>query len=358
MDSENVVSPEFGPGRLLTDARLKLGLEQENVAEMLHLRVHQIRALEADDYDNLPEPTYVKGYLRAYCQLLALNADEIVGQYTRYANPPVKESYEVLVSEKQAVSSDNLIKLASVALVALIAGLAVVYWMTAADKDMPQELAATPLVDQAPGYTSGYAGDNNAGAQLPPVGANATGEMQNPVVTGNQGVAGGATTPSAPAPVSAQAPTVKSVGTISGGPASGSATANPAVSPALAAPAPGVSKPAVPVQQPGTVVVNAKPVVTQPIARQVPIEAVRSRLVIKTANTSWIDVRDSYDNKLIYETVPAGRVIPLEGVAPFKIFLGNAEGVQIYVEEKEFNFTRFKRGQTARFSVNVEEGNR
>jgi len=88
------------------------------------------------------------------------------------------------------------------------------------------------------------------------------------------------------------------------------------------------------------------------------MERSRSRLVLKTANTSWIDVRDVYDNKLIYETVPAGREIPLEGMAPFKVFLGNAEGVQIFVEGKEFNFSRFKRGQTARFSLNVEESNR
>jgi len=352
MDSENVISTEYGPGRLLTDARLKLGLEQENVAEMLHLRAHQIRALEADDYDNLPEPTYVKGYLRAYCQLLGLNADEIVGRYTRHANPPVKESYEVLVSEKQAVSSDNLIKLASVGLAALIAGLAIVYWMTASDKQSPQELAATPMVEQGSGYAPGYSGENNAMIKQSSTSEMVPGEPK-PDATGRQQAAstnlsaGVSTSPDGKPSVAVS--NSQQVSTIP-------QAAAPSSPPPAAVAASG--KPTIPLQATGSQTESAKTSTAQATTRMDAMERSRSRLVLKTANTSWIDVRDVYDNKLIYETVPAGREIPLEGMAPFKVFLGNAEGVQIFVEGKEFNFSRFKRGQTARFSLNVEESNR
>ena len=346
MDPEDIVSPEYGAGRLLTDARLKLGLEQDNVAEMLHLRVHQIRALEADDYDNLPEPTYVKGYLRAYCQLLSLNADEIVGLYTRHANPPVKASYEGLVSEKQAVSSDNLIKLASVALVVLIAGLAVVYWMSASDKSPPAEMAATPLVDQPPAYTPENAAENGIGNTDQPVSNEDKGDgsqhiaEKNPEVMSNAG--SGVSAGSAGKTENSAVKTQEVV----------------AAPPTTLAPAATMTPGTAQTQSPGAGNTKADSSATRPMAQKQVAERARSRLVIKTTNTSWIDVRDVYDNKLIYETVPAGREIPLEGLAPFKVFIGNAVGVQIFVEGKIFDYSRFKRGQTARFSLNVEEGNR
>ena len=67
-----------GPGEFLSQTRRSLGLEPENVAEILHLSLHQITAIEADDFDALPEPTYVRGYLRSYSQLLNVDAEEVI----------------------------------------------------------------------------------------------------------------------------------------------------------------------------------------------------------------------------------------------------------------------------------------
>ena len=82
------MSPEDPPGSdraaavssgdVLRKAREALGLSLEEVASELRLSAYQIRALEKDDYDDLPGATYVRGYLRAYARLLNLNEERIV----------------------------------------------------------------------------------------------------------------------------------------------------------------------------------------------------------------------------------------------------------------------------------------
>ena len=74
------------------------------------------------------------------------------------------------------------------------------------------------------------------------------------------------------------------------------------------------------------------------------------------AKESWIDVRDAKGNKLIYESVPAGREIPLEGLAPFSVFLGNANGVQVFFNGKAYDFSSSQHGLTARFKLDAKAG--
>src|ERR1700722_14689819 len=66
------------PGLQLARAREKKGYSQEYVAGKLHLRVRIIELLEADDYDQLPEAVFIKGYLRAYAKLLGFQSDPLL----------------------------------------------------------------------------------------------------------------------------------------------------------------------------------------------------------------------------------------------------------------------------------------
>ena len=73
--------------------------------------------------------------------------------------------------------------------------------------------------------------------------------------------------------------------------------------------------------------------------------------MLHATQESWADIRDAYDNKLLYENIPAGRRVTIEGVAPFSVFLGNADGVQVEFNGKNFDVSRYKRGQVARFTL-------
>lgn len=69
------------PGARLKAERENQQLDEQAVAEGLHLSLTYLRAMEADDYGRLPEPAYVKGYMRNYARLLGLPQDEIVAAF-------------------------------------------------------------------------------------------------------------------------------------------------------------------------------------------------------------------------------------------------------------------------------------
>lgn len=66
------------PGMQLARIREKKGYSQEYIAIKLHLRVRIIELLEADDYESMPEPVFIKGYLRAYAKLLGLSPEPLL----------------------------------------------------------------------------------------------------------------------------------------------------------------------------------------------------------------------------------------------------------------------------------------
>ncbi|MBO69165.1 MAG: hypothetical protein CL398_12765 [Acidiferrobacteraceae bacterium] len=66
------------PGERLRDLRLKNEWTLEEVAGDLNLKVEVIKALESGDYTNLPERTYIRGYLRSYARLLGISEDVIL----------------------------------------------------------------------------------------------------------------------------------------------------------------------------------------------------------------------------------------------------------------------------------------
>ncbi|MBA4697570.1 MAG: helix-turn-helix domain-containing protein [Legionella sp.] len=72
------------PGAQLARVREKKGYSQEFVASKLHLRVRVIELLEADDYASMPEPVFIKGYLRAYANLLGIEPAPLLSAYNHF----------------------------------------------------------------------------------------------------------------------------------------------------------------------------------------------------------------------------------------------------------------------------------
>ncbi len=75
-------SSKASPGMILSAARAELKWSIEDVAANLNLRVAVIQALENDDYSDLPGPTFVRGYIRAYARLLGVEESEVVDDET------------------------------------------------------------------------------------------------------------------------------------------------------------------------------------------------------------------------------------------------------------------------------------
>ena len=81
-----------------------------------------------------------------------------------------------------------------------------------------------------------------------------------------------------------------------------------------------------------------------------------SKLVLFVHQDSWADVRDAQQRRLLYETIPAGRVVSVDGVAPLSVFLGNVDGVTVEFNGKSYDVLRHKRGQVARFTLGLPPG--
>jgi len=124
--TENQIENSNELGALLTRAREKLSFSQKDIASKLNLKVEFIAALDANDFDKLPAPTYVRGYIRSYACTVNLNADSLINIYEGSAEAPP----EILPDVKpvvQASSRDKPVK-AMTYLVTLTLVIMIIAW--------------------------------------------------------------------------------------------------------------------------------------------------------------------------------------------------------------------------------------
>lgn len=72
---ENIAEYNNNPGEQLASIRQQKGYTVEYVANKLHLRARIIELIENNEFHLLPEPVFVKGYLRAYAKLLGTSPE-------------------------------------------------------------------------------------------------------------------------------------------------------------------------------------------------------------------------------------------------------------------------------------------
>jgi len=66
------------PGAMLAAQRETLELSIQQVADQLNLTMHFVRAIESDNYEKLPGEVFVRGYIRAYSNLVRLDPAQIL----------------------------------------------------------------------------------------------------------------------------------------------------------------------------------------------------------------------------------------------------------------------------------------
>lgn len=69
------------PGEYLRQLRHMQKRELSEVARELNMPERQLIALEADDYKSLPEPAFIKGFLRTYARLLGADASHLIRRF-------------------------------------------------------------------------------------------------------------------------------------------------------------------------------------------------------------------------------------------------------------------------------------
>ena len=121
------ISFEPGPGSRLRQAREAANRSIGEVSAALHLDPQMVEALEADSFDRLPPPTFVRGYLKGYARLLGLPPGPILEVYDRrgFEPPPLVPD---VTQTPQTHPSDLAVRLATYGIGVILVVLVVLWW--------------------------------------------------------------------------------------------------------------------------------------------------------------------------------------------------------------------------------------
>ncbi|RBP49290.1 RodZ domain-containing protein [Arenicella xantha] len=124
--------PEQGSGSLLAAERKRQNKTVEEVAAQLNLSVTQIRTIELDQSEGLPEPTYVRGYIRSYAKLLELDSEEVLAHYLHpnWQKGSRLDGLPKGLGNASTGDSRGFFSLGKLLFIAAIVGITVFMWMT------------------------------------------------------------------------------------------------------------------------------------------------------------------------------------------------------------------------------------
>jgi cytoskeleton protein RodZ len=91
----------FRPGERLKKAREAKGFSLEQVSSTLKILPRMLEAIEKDSYKDLPEPVFVRGYLRLYADLVALPSEDIIARFDEYYTADTGRSPQVRLQSPQ-----------------------------------------------------------------------------------------------------------------------------------------------------------------------------------------------------------------------------------------------------------------
>ncbi len=284
-----------GPGARLRGAREAAGLSLDQVAQQLKLAPRQVKALEDENFAELPGRTFSRGFVRNYARLLNLDPEDLLlhlpdAAHAPALGSPALHSTGAMMAElpNSSASKPNFARwMIPLALIACIIAAAAYEW---------------------------YRG-----------GLSSLGEG-----------------PRSSAPATEVRPNAKAV----------TALPNPLASegrPALSTPAP------VPEEKPPTVA-NASTSAPVPEATSAPStpEAAAvavAELVLKYAGPSWTEIRDRSGQLLVSRLVAANSVEPVRGTPPFEVTLGNARVVTLTYRGQAIDLAPYTRKNIARLTL-------
>lgn len=304
MNAEHVTSDSSvhgSPGATIRAARTRAGLSIEELASSTRLTKQTLESMEADAFDQLLEPVYVRGYYRKCARILEIPEQPLIDAYDRLYTPPPKVAPQRLrlasggdLGSSPRVSS-RLPILAPLAAIVIIS----VLWMV-------RQAGAPPTTSQT--------------VQMIEPGVDASsGTISDPTILDSQ-VPVEPTTPTTPTDV----------------PAAPADAAAPATAPADPAAVAAAAPP-------------AAPATAEPVAPPAPVG---TQLLLEFDAISWARVEDATGKSLLSGVISAGEKQTLDGKPPYSVFLGNAPGVRVTFGGQPVDLKAYVKGNsTARFTL-------
>lgn len=258
-------SRDLPAGKLLVWARERANLTQVDVAKELYMTLAKVKALELDDYRHMGADTFVRGYLRAYANLVHLDAAQVLAAYDRQQQKLGVAASPVL--QRTASTSKPVWQFALYIFIALVVLWLISIWFF--DNRQPpvidRPIAASPQLDMHSPLT-------HAAVSSVAVGADVPGSINAELIAANTAAVGSSTS-NAPVTASSVAAKIDPTATVT--------------APAL------------------------------------------SVIRLGFTAESWVEISDARGDVLAADLRAAGANLQLQGEAPFDVLLGNAAAVSI-----------------------------
>ena len=161
VDEPAAAAPRPRPvGELLREQRQELGLDINDVGEVLRIKPAFLDALEENRPQDLPGPTYVLGFVRAYARHLGLDDEWVLERYKAesagvQARPDL--AFPAPLGERSLPGGPVLL----VALILAICGYGTWYYLSTGERARPERVSAVPPALQIPPPEQAAAGGVN-----------------------------------------------------------------------------------------------------------------------------------------------------------------------------------------------------
>jgi cytoskeleton protein RodZ len=301
--SEVLESGGMTAGGLLREARQASGMHIAALAVALKVPVSKLEALEADNYEALPDTVFVRALASSICRTLKLDPAPVLSLLPQSKSPrlatdsaglnaPVKGGSGKSSSSSASFSGSTSRSVTLVVLALLVGALVLVFFPRQQD-----------------GATS-TTGTVQAPAPVTPAPSAVADPQANPAPTEVPSAATGVPErkPDGSAPV---------------------ATVRPDA-PALAA---------------------ANGVASAPVAAASAATPPAGALVLRARSESWVQVRDSAGAVALQRNLAAGESVSVAGSMPLAVVIGRADVTEVFVRGKPFDLTTVSRENVARFEV-------
>jgi cytoskeleton protein RodZ len=277
-------------GERLRAARDRQGLTLQKISEDLHLDVPVLEAMEENRFRALGAPVYARGHLRKYASLLGLDVGTVLADYEAAHSGPVEPNLVPSITEHPAMPPVRAPGGPRWGMIAAIVGAAIVVAAAAWWYFGPHRLASSSAAPAA-----------QAVAAMPPPAA---------VEPSLDVRAAEKTSTKPPAAMTHKGHTAPPAGT-------------------TPVPAGGRIGVMTPVPAGGT-----------------------ARLGMRFQSESWVEIYDARGARLLFDERDADSVRTVAGLPPFKVLLGNYDGVEITLNGRSVRIPeRARYGATARFRV-------
>ncbi|MCU4676991.1 DUF4115 domain-containing protein [Catenovulum sp. 2E275] len=340
-NSENTTHSLPTPGAILTQAREQNQLSQQDVADSLNLKLVIVKAIEQDEFKQMPAATFTKGYLRSYAKLVAVDENKVIEAYQALGISQVAPKIDMKSFSKKnkLKKSDDRSLVMPFIILLLIIIVGGFLWFSGKDslwsfKSADEMSANSPLSIELDNVELEVAETDNFPTQAEltqQVQQNLTNETELTAAEYEAELTENVLTDSEvaepeniePANIEATEDVISS--------SEQTFLAEPNTSDADAE----------------LTAVNAEPESNQVVTGEHVVS-------MQFEADCWINILDATGERIAYGVKKAGRLMQVSGQAPFEITLGAPENVQVSYNDQAIDMQQFKKGMVARFSLPLE----